>query len=135
MTRDGGTTPAERDEAQRQLDLAAARHHTSDLRLSTQPRWERVRTRLAQAGIAPEDAAIARKNTEDSALEFVVLVARDGRGFSFEFDWLRDEEGRGLSYEDARVSEWEELDKAARETYAPELEVGREVLEGEAPAG
>lgn len=130
-----GTTPAEREAMQRQLDLAAARQHTGSLRRSTQPRWERLRSRLELAGIRLEDAAVASKNTEDRALEFGLLVARDGRAFSFEFDSLGDDEGRDISPEDARVTSWEELDQGRMEIYRREIDIGRELLERGAPTG
>lgn len=123
-----------KDARQRELDLTAARQHTADLRQSAEPRWERLRARLEQARIRVEDAAIASKNTEDVRLEFGLLVTRDGRSFSFEFDFLRDEQGHELTYEDARVTSWEELDERARTLYEPRLEPGRALLEGEAPA-
>lgn len=126
-----GTTPEERAAMQRDTDLLAARHDTQVLRHSMEPRWQRLRGRLEDAGIALEDAAIATRNTEDHGLEFGLVVARDGRAFAFEFDFLRDEEGRDLTYEDARVSRWEELDQKRKEIYERDLVAGRKVLEEE----
>ena len=64
-------------------------------------------------------------------MESGLVVARDGRAFAFEFDFFRDEEGRDLTYEDARVSMWEELDQERREIYKRRLVAGHEVLEEE----
>ena len=135
MSHGDDATRAEREAMQRQTNLAASREDTDELRHSYQPRWERLRRRLEQAGIRPEDAAIVTRNTEDTALEFGILIVRDGRAFGFEFDFLRDEDGRRIPYEDARVSAWEELDQGRRDLYEPDLQIGREVLEREAPAG
>jgi hypothetical protein len=134
MSSDGGT-PEELAALQRELNLTAAAKNTRDLRHSDEPRWRRLRQRLEQEGLAIEDAVVADKNTEDTSLEFGIVVARDGRAFSFEFDWLRDEEGRELAYEDARVSSWEEIDQWRKETtYGRELEIGREILKREKPS-
>lgn len=124
-----GTTPEERDAMQRQRNQAAARHDTQDLRRSMEPRWQRLRGRLEEAGIALEDAVVATRTTEDVRMESGLVVARDGRVFVFEFDFLRDEEGRELTYEDARVSTWEELDQERKKIYKRDLVIGHEVLE------
>lgn len=128
MSSEQGPTPPEREAMQRLSDLAAAREHTHKLRYGADPRWERVRAQLERARVRVEDAAIASKNTEDHRLEAVLLVARDGRAFSFEFDFLRDEQGRDLSYEDARVAGWEELDERQLEIHGRSIEIGREIL-------
>lgn len=118
-----------REAKQRITNLNAAIQDTRDLRGNEQPRWQRLRQHLAEEGIAVEDAVVAERGTADTALESGIVLARDGRAFYFEFDFLRDEEGKSIEYEDARVSEWEELDDRRRNIFARELETGREVLE------
>lgn len=135
MSLGDGIARAEREAANDGRTSPPAKKHTDELRHSEEPRWERIRSRLEHAGIELEDAAIASKHTEDHALEFGILVTRDGSVFGFEFDFLRDETGQSIEYEDARVTAWEELDQSSRDLYKRALETGREVLEGEEPRG
>lgn len=126
---------AMREARQHSLNLVVASQDTDDLRKSEQPRWQRLRRRLEQEGIAVEDAAVADRGTEDHALESGLVITRDDRAFSFEFDFLRDEDGQGIEYEDARVTGWNELDEKRRNIYARRLRAGREILRREDSAG
>lgn len=132
MSASDETARRERESRQHKLDLMAANENTVALRSSTQPRWQRLRQRLEEEGIDPEDAAIPDRHTEDTALEFGIVVAKDGRAFSFEFDFLRDEKGLELEYEDARVTAWEELNEHRRQIYQREVALGQQVLKGDA---
>lgn len=131
---DGGQVPdaarEERERKRREYAVLQARGKTRELRYSDLPRWQRLRSCLDQEGVDPSDAVVCRMHDEDVKLEFGIVVVRDGRAFSFEVNWHKDAAGRDVpSYEDAWVSEWEEMDDRRRALYARDLEVGRFVLE------
>jgi hypothetical protein len=110
------------------MRLEASRWLTDQLHNSQEPRWKRLRERLSQEGIAPEDGAICDLHDEDVSREFGLIVTRQDRAFWFYFDFRRDESGRETALEDARVIEWRELDNARKDRYEKELEAGKAVL-------
>jgi hypothetical protein len=106
---------------------------TSQLRSSGEPRWQRLRERLQQEGIPPEGAAIGTLFPDDPSMEFGIVASRDGRTFSFDFDFLRDPDGNPVAGRlDAWVVNFEPLDKEQREfTYTRAIEAGNWFLNGE----
>lgn len=119
----------ERKREQRELNITSGEEKTRKLRFDEKPQWERLRQCLAKEGIAPADAVVCRKHDEDVKVEFGIIATRDDRAFTFELDFHRYPDGRDVpSYDDAWVSDWEELDERRRELYAGDLEVAREIF-------
>lgn len=86
------------------------------LRSSLEPRWGRLRARLAAEGIEPRDAAVGTLFQDDVRMEFGILLSRNGRAFQFTFDFLRDPEGNEIrSPADAWIQLWKELSEDARQ--------------------
>ena len=115
-------------------DRQVAALYTPKLRTSNEPRWERLRTRLAEVGVAPTDAAVGSLFPDDVNLEFGILATRDGRAFSFEFDFLRDESGNAIpSPAEARVEPLVQLNERQMTfTYARGVWAAHEYLSEEA---
>lgn len=91
---------------------------TENMRHSPARRWQRIRQRLNENGVAPQDAVLVDLHPEDVRLDFGLIQTRDGRAFSFELDFLKDQTGREISSaEDAWISSWEELDETGRDLY------------------
>lgn len=118
---------------QRQLDWEAMARNTADLRSGAEPRWQRLRGRLEGEGLDPANAVVARLDPDDVALEVGTVLTRDGRGFAFTFDFLRDEEGNSLERPEARVTHWQELSGGG--SSRDNLELGREFLLAEQSEG
>ncbi len=117
----------------RRSTIRAISRITEEFRTSSLRRWAELRQRVRSESFQIEDAAIARLHSEDVGLEFGLVALKDGRAFAFEFEFLRDASGNRLQNPggEAWVSEWRELDEYARQsTYARELEVARDFLEG-----
>ena len=108
------TTPTTPDEH----DQREATTFTPLLRASSEPRWERLRSRLGKEGIEPEDVAVGTLFPDDPSMEFGVVVSKDGRAFAFDFDFLKDPQGNRISSRaDAWVVNFRRLSNEERETY------------------
>jgi hypothetical protein len=79
----------------------AERSH--DLRTSTDAMFVRIRALLAERGLDPSVAELAQMFQDDSAFQFGILVAGDGRVYQFGFDHLH------RSVTDGVFVEWNEL--------------------------
>lgn len=113
-------------------DRAIAAKHTPLLRISDEPRWDRVRAQLHQEGIRPTDAAIGALFPDDPRVEFCLVVARDDRCFSFEFVFRSDGDGDPVSPAEATVESWRELGPQAEGfLYERGFRGAREYLENE----
>lgn len=111
-------------------DRKVAARYTPMLRGSEEPRWERLRRKLEEVGVTATDAAIGTLFPDDVRLEFGVVVARDGRCFSFDFDFRRDAEGKpNPPPADATIGSWEQLGShETTSTYARAVGAARELL-------
>lgn len=101
-------------------DQAIAAEYTPLLRSSSEPRWVRLRQRLEEEGVDPNDAAIGALFPDDVGLEFGVVCDVGGRCFAFDFDFLRDPQGDPIvSRADAFLRSWRPLEGRDLEfTYA-----------------
>lgn len=117
-------------EKARQGALQEAIRRTQQLRSSSQPRWQRVRERLRQEGIAPEEVVVADHYEADDRLDFELLVLKDGRSIGVDLDYLRDEDGRQTSGpEDAWISAWNVRPEGQHlPGLAQEIELGLRLL-------
>ena len=125
MERDGQPRQSQRDDAARYTPL---------LRDSQEPRWRRLRERLKQEEMAEGDVAVGMLFPDDVKLFFVIVAARDGRAFRFDFYWgNRGDEGQAdRSPEDAEIRNWKELSDEERRRYAGGVRAALEYLENEA---
>ena len=124
--------------SERELDprmVMGARKITDEMRGSSKPRWESLRSRLVAESVSPSDAAVGILYPDDVKLEMGLIAARDGRVFEFALEWWYDEDGNELnSHDDAWLSEWKEL--VPSEMSAMEKEIGgvaRAVLRQDSP--
>jgi hypothetical protein len=113
--------------------LGEAVRRTRELRTSEEPRWERVRDRLASEGVSPDDVVIAEFFNDDWNLDFCLLVVRDGRAFGVDLDYHRDKAGNPIEKpEEAFISSWKSYPEGQHlPVYAKEIELGLQLLREE----
>ena len=87
-----------------------------------------MRERLAEAGVAPCDAAVGTVFNDDPDVKLGVLATRDGRSFSFDFrenDRLPPADYAG----EARLDRWEELTEPREKwMYEDHTRLARRIL-------
>ena len=86
------------------------------------------RERLAQEGIALEDAAVGILFRDDPDIQFGVIASRAGRSFTFDFREIEPYPPADF-VGDARLDRWEELTEPRDKwTYARDADYARRVL-------
>lgn len=98
---------------------------TLELRTSPSPRWQRVRARLNEADVQPEDVALVYFGPDEATSAWGLIVTRDDRIFELllEFDSVKTMD------ETSYVDFWRELDiTTLRGIYAQGLALGRDLL-------
>src|SRR5687768_6039119 len=106
-----------------------ARRLTEALRSSDEQKWKAVREFLRGEGIDPNGTVIADLFGDDVNQEFVVLVSRDGRVFTFDFvsplpGWPKRARDKGVV-----VGHWSERSSAEeRFPYEQAIQTGLELL-------
>ena len=96
---------------------------TQMLREGTEEGLRGIRRCLAESGLDPDEVALADLFEDDERCLFGVLVAPDGRAFTFDYRWEDEalDDGRLLSLKDI-TDTWE------GSPYWPEVKHGRRLL-------
>ena len=107
--------------------VEATERLTRELRTSESRRWRELRDHLRRAALEAQDVAVAKLFQDDVAMDYGVLVAKDGRVFEFDTEYEQDSAGRVLGPEEAPVREFTEVD-SAEPPWAEEVAVAQAYL-------